>query len=139
MVAAGSFGTYLGSMQAAHRCRPFTCSMACFATWLQMCAGDFLPDVDKLLLVVRAVMQLCGADAYIPLVVELFCGGVLGALLHLAQRVVAAQPHAEQEEKIAEYLFHECLISAVEAFGVAVPQARAHPLPPNRLSSQYFS
>ena len=84
-----------------------------------------MPDMDKLPVVVQALMQLCGAGAYIPLVVELFCGGVLGALLRIAQRVVAAQPHAEQEN-IAEYLFREGLISAVDAFGAAVPQARAY-------------
>ena len=92
-----------------------------------------MPDVDELIVVAHTVMHLSGASGYLPLTVELFCGGVLGSLLRVAQRLVAAQPHAEQEEKIAEYLFHECLTSVVKSFGVAVPQARAHALPANRL------
>ena len=61
------------------------------------------------------------------LTVELFCGGALGSLLRVVQRVVAAHPHAHQEG-LADVLLHEGLNHVVEAFGVAVPQARATPL-----------
>lgn len=105
-----------------------TGSKARLATCYGACAGDYLPNMEELQMLMRTVEHLCCADEYEPLAVELFYGGVLSALLRVAQRVVAAQPHAEQEEKVAEHLFHECLTSVVKAFGVAVPQAR-----PNKL------
>ena len=82
--------------------------------------------MEKVLDVMAAVNRLCGAS--VPLTVELFCGGVLCALLHIAQRLLATQSHASEKERLAEQLFSKGLTSVVEAFGVAVPQARAHPL-----------
>ena len=63
--------------------------------------------------------------AYAPLAIELFCGGALGLWLQLAQRLVASKPPAEQEH-IAVRLLTEGLVPMVQAFGLVVPQARAH-------------
>ena len=92
-------------------------------------ADEHLPgrDVGFLQGLMTAVACLCGISA--PLTVEVFCGGALGALLRVALWLAAAQPHAQAKERVAEQLLREGLASAVDAFSLAVPQARAHPLP----------
>ena len=75
--------------------------------------------------------NLCGVY-----VVEMFYDGALSALLRIAQRHVAAHPHAGQEQS-AFRLFHEGMALVVCIFAHAVPQARPSPLsaPPSRRSS----
>ena len=109
-----------------HACRAHL-QHGCFDTPLGTCAGDRLLAVGELLDVTDSMDYLCGAS--VPLTVDLFCGGVLGALLRMAQRVVATQAHAHEKERITGDLLSKGLASVVETFGVAVPQARAHPLP----------
>ena len=88
-------------------------------------AGRSLPQIPWLLAVAKAFTSLGGA--YAPLAVELFCGGALGLWLRLAQRLVASKPPAERED-IAARLLTDGLVPMVQAFGLVVPQARAHPL-----------
>ena len=73
--------------------------------------------------VVLALTRLCRASA--PLAAELFCDGVLGKLLRIAQRLVAAQLQ-KGGKAAAERAFGECVALLLEAFSTAVPQARAH-------------
>ena len=96
-------------------------------------AGSRLLGTEKVVSLIGTIPRYCGLSA--PLTVELFCGGVLGALLRVAQRVVAAQANATQEEKIAEHLLCVGLAAAVEAVGSAVPQARASAASASRPSS----
>lgn len=91
-----------------------------------MRAGDELSDQAVLPGVVLALKRLCCASA--PLAVELFCDGVLGLLLRIAQRLVAAKLQREGEAA-AERALCECAALLLEAFSAAVPQARAHALP----------
>ena len=69
------------------------------------------------------MLRLCMASK--PLAAELFAGGALGALLRVAQRLVAAQRRADRDT-YAGRLLSGGLINVVKAFGRAVPQARAH-------------
>ena len=78
-----------------------------------------MPETEDLLEVVRAVTNLCGVY-----VVEMFYDGALSALLRIAQRLVAAQPHAGREQS-AYSLFREGVALVVGVFAHAVPQARA--------------
>lgn len=79
-----------------------------------------MPETEDLLGVVRAVIHLSGAFA-----AEMFCDGALSALLRIAQRLVAAQPHAGREQS-AIRLFREGVARVVCTFAHAVPQARPH-------------
>lgn len=86
-------------------------------------AGEHLPDVDTMQRVMLAITSLCNASEV--LAVELFCGGVLGGVLGIAQRLVVAQPGADQESFAAD-MFLKDIMPMVRACGHAVPQARAH-------------
>ena len=86
------------------------------------CAGKYLPDKAWLLMVMQAVLRYCGASP--SLTVDLFCGGALGALVRIAQRAVAALPHAAQYG-YARQAVEDFLAPLVKAFALAVPQARA--------------
>ena len=93
-----------------------------------------LPNMDKLLEMFEAVNRLCNISKAVA--VDLFCGGVLGALLLLARRLVSTRPHAGRvRHTYAAHLFKVGLVDAVEAFGLAVPQARVQRLPAAALAS----
>ena len=87
----------------------------------RVCAGEYLPDWEWLVLVMRGVAMVGAASA--PLAVKLFCGGALGMLLRMAQRWVAAQPRG-QLDLILVAMLRDGLSFALEAFCTAVPQAR---------------
>ena len=91
--------------------------------------ADSLPDITKLLEIFEAVeYRLCNISKAVT--VDLFCGGVLGALLLLARRLVATKPHAGGiRQAHAALLFKEGLVHTVNMFGRAVPQARMQLLP----------
>ena len=92
-------------------------------------AVEQVPADEALLLVMEAVTRCCLASK--PLTVELFCDGVLGALMRAAQRLLAAVPR-EHREDIGLRILHESRGHAdwrgvsrmLDAFGHAVPQAR---------------
>ena len=84
------------------------------------CAGECMPQTELLLAVASALTRLCGA--YPPTAAELFCEGALGGWVRLAQRRVAKQPLADREGLAALLLKDGQRM--VEAFGLAVPQAR---------------
>ena len=86
-------------------------------------AGEWPDDPEWLAETGCALAILSAASA--PLTVELFAGGVLSALLRMAQRWVAAQPRGRHAGAVA-VLEEEGLVCVVEAFGFTVPQARAH-------------
>ena len=97
-----------------------------------MFAGQ--PSEEALLLVMEAVARLSLSSR--ALAVELFCDGVLGMLLSAAQRLLAAQPHADREDAATRILHGlpgdaegRGVAHLLDAFGAAVPQARAHLLP----------
>ena len=89
-------------------------------------AGEHLIDVGTMQRAMLAITSLCNASEV--LAVELFCGGVLGCSLGLAQQLVVAQPHADQESFAAD-MFLKDIMPMVRACGRAVPQARAQSLP----------
>ena len=88
-------------------------------------AGDEVSDGAVLPGVVQALRRLCGASA--PLAAELFCDGALGKSLRITRRLVASKLRREGE-LAAERAFCECAGQLLDAFRVAVPQARAHAL-----------
>ena len=90
---------------------------------MEICAGEYVPDPDWLPGVMNSMLHLCCASE--QLAAELIAGGALGALLRVAQRLVAAQPRADQDA-CAGRLLAGGLMLVVKAFGRAVPQARAH-------------
>ena len=90
-----------------------------------ICAGVLPAESEWLAGTMHGVTSLCAA--YVPLAVELFCQGVLGALVRIAQRWAWAQPHGRPDGIVA--LFKDGLVHVVTAFGVAVTQARAHGFP----------
>ena len=85
------------------------------------CAGEYSTDWEWVVIVLRGVAMV--SDVSAPLAVELFCGGVLGMLLRVAQRWVAAQPRGLLD-LILVAMLREGLSSVLEAFCRAVPQAR---------------
>ena len=89
-------------------------------------AGEHRLDADTMQRVVLAITNLCNASGV--LAVELFCGGVLGCVLGIAQRLAAAQPHAHQES-FTDDMIRRDLLPMLQACGRTVPQARAHSLP----------
>ena len=90
--------------------------------------GEVVADKSILPDMMDVVRRLCGAS--VPFTIELFCGGVLGAVLRGARRMVAAQPTTDLEEEIAGFVFYEGVPAVVEAFSRAVPQARTPPVKP---------
>ena len=70
-----------------------------------------------------------------PLKVDVYCMGGLGCMLRAAQRAATAQPHAGREEAAAR-LLKDGVMVAMDAFVLAVPQARAHRLPAVQSSLQ---
>ena len=93
------------------------------------CAGGFLPEPLWLMVVADALTALCGGSA--ALAADLFCGGVLGGVMRVAQRLVAAQPGAGRDPLARRLVRDEAedrddLGFVVEAFGRAVPQARGY-------------
>ena len=84
-------------------------------------AGEWPDDPEWLAETVCALAILSAASA--PLTVELFAGGVLSALLRMAQRWVAAQPRGRHAGAVAA--LEDGPVHAVRAFGLTVPQARA--------------
>ena len=100
--------------------------------------ADSLPDMTKLLEIFEAVeYRLCNISKAVT--VDLFCGGVLGALLVLARRLVSTKPHAGGvRQSHAALLFKEGLVPTVDMFGQAVPRARVQLLPAAALASVCF-
>ena len=90
------------------------------------CTGEYSPEWEWLVSVMRSVARMSAVSA--PLAVELFCSGVLGMLLHVAQRWVAALPHGHQDIVVSEFI--DALSFVFGTFSLAVPQARAHLLRP---------
>ena len=127
------------STQALHDARPRSCggwvyrlhvlarSMDSLNAWWRASAGASGPDIDVVEVLTLGVAALCEASA--ALTVDLYCGGVLSAMLRVARRLVAAQAGAQEEEETAGFLFHGRLAAVVTAFGRTVPQARAHKWP----------
>ena len=96
---------------------------------MQACAGGFQPDTTTVLVAMTATACLCGAGGPVSaLKVEVYCTGGLGCMLRAARRAVAAQPHAGREEAVAR-LLKDGLVCVMDAFALAVPQARAPSLP----------
>ena len=89
------------------------------------CAGQYPDGWEPLGKVMRGVASLCTAS--VPLAVELFCRGTLGVLVRIVQRWVRAQPRGRWRGTIS--LVENGLVRVTYAFGVAVPQARAHLVP----------
>ena len=86
-----------------------------------------MPGIDVMQGILEAIAHVCGARAHpanTALTVELFAGGALGALLRIAQQLLGSQPE-DQEEAFTKQLSCPGLLSVMEAFGLAVPQARA--------------
>ena len=92
-----------------------------------MRAGEYLAGKSMLPQMMDVVRRLAWSSA--PLAVELFCGGVLGALVREARRASSVQPTAKLEGEVAGCAFAQGLPRVVSAFGRAVPQARTFPLP----------
>ena len=91
-----------------------------------MCAGECFPEREWLAEVMKGVALFSAASA--PIAVEFFCGGVLGVLVRMVQRWVAARPLDELVGTVA--MFTRGLVGVLDAFGLAVPQARARSLHP---------
>ena len=100
-----------------------TCSMAMLSHLLRTRAGKHLLGVDLMQRVMHAITSMCKASEVLAM--ELFCGGVLGCALRVAQRLVAAQPRGDKKS-FAEDMVLKDLRPMARACGEAVPQARAH-------------
>ena len=97
-------------------------------------AGEHEISEEALLNVTEDVA--CLALSSRSLAVDLFCDGVLGMLLRAAQRLLAAQPHADRENAAIRIMHGRPgdaegrgVAHLLDAFGAAVPQARARLLP----------
>ena len=92
-------------------------------------ADGFQPDAITAEMAMTATACLCGAGGPVSaLKVDVFVTGGLGCMLRAAQRTVAAQPPVRREEAAAR-LLKNGVVCVLDAFALAVPQARALFLP----------